>query len=172
MHFREPLINENPKFLALNHVWMYGYWCCQVAILLAYNASVMFLLHSYQSIMLCRNAVILVNQVYGLFDWKYLKTEYTCTILILFFIKSIQKILNPIIPKACKKWPRNGKSQAFRSTSLLAFDKFWFLNFVVVNIERFAGINFASAVTETLYFLHPADCEHFGSSFLKFMCPW
>ena len=54
---------------------------------------------------------------------------------------------------------------------LLAFDKFWFLNFVIVNIERFAGTNFAIAVTET-YFLHPADCEHFGSSFLKFMCPW
>ena len=42
---------------------------------------------------------------------------------------------------------------------------------MIVNSERFAGINFAVAVTETLYFLHPADYEHFGSSFLKFMCP-
>ena len=53
---------------------------------------------------------------------------------------------------------------------IIGFDKFWFLNFVIVNIERFAGISFTIAVTET-YFLHPADCEHFGSSFLKFMCP-
>ena len=51
---------------------------------------------------------------------------------------------------------------------LISFDIF---NFVIFNIEIFAGINFASAVTETLYFLHPADCEHFGSSFPIFMCP-
>ena len=55
---------------------------------------------------------------------------------------------------------------------LLAFGKIWFLNFVNVNIGRFAGINTATAVTETLYSLHLANCEHFGSSFLKFMCPW
>ena len=30
---------------------------------------------------------------------------------------------------------------------LLAFDKIWFLNFVNVNIRRFAGINTATAVT-------------------------
>ena len=55
---------------------------------------------------------------------------------------------------------------------LLAFDKIWFLNFVNVNIGRFADINITTAVTETLYFLHLANCEHFDSSFLKFMCPW
>ena len=36
---------------------------------------------------------------------------------------------------------------------LLVFDKFRFLNFVTINVERFAGINFAIAVTET-YFLY------------------
>ena len=36
---------------------------------------------------------------------------------------------------------------------LLVFDKFRFLNFVIMNIERFPGINFAIAVTET-YFLY------------------
>ena len=29
-----------------------------------------------------------------------------------------------------------------------------------VGVLRFAGINFAVAVTETLTFCHPADCEH------------
>ena len=42
MHFREPVISAKPKFLALTHVLVYGYWCCQVTILSAYNASVMF----------------------------------------------------------------------------------------------------------------------------------
>ena len=50
MHFREPVISAKPKFLALTHVLVYGYWCCQVTILSAYNASVMFLLRYYQSI--------------------------------------------------------------------------------------------------------------------------
>ena len=36
----------------------------------------------------------------------------------------------------------------------LAFDKVWFLNFVDINIEIFAGVNFAIAVNETLYFWH------------------
>ena len=31
-------------------------------------------------------------------------------------------------------------------------DKFGFLNLVDVNIEKFTGINFAIAVTKTLYF--------------------
>ena len=70
--------------------------------------------------------------------------------------------------KMSEKW----EEPSFENTLPSAFDKFWFLNFVIVNIERFAGINFAVAVTETLYLLHPADCEHFGSSFPKFMCPW
>ena len=46
----EPVISAKPKFLALTHVLVYGYWCCQVTILSAYNASVMFLLRYYQSI--------------------------------------------------------------------------------------------------------------------------
>ena len=62
-------------------------------------------------------------------------------------------MLNVIIPKACKKWPRNGKSQFFKKTLLLAYDKFWFLNFVIINIERFAGINFAIAVIKTVIYL-------------------
>ena len=45
MHFREPVISAKPKFLALTHVLIYRYWCCHITILLAYNASVMFLLH-------------------------------------------------------------------------------------------------------------------------------
>ena len=36
---------------------------------------------------------------------------------------------------------------------LLVFDKVRFLNFVTIKVERFAGINFAIAVTET-YFLY------------------
>ena len=55
MHFGEPEISEKSKFLALTHVSVYGYWCFQVTTLSAYNASVMFLLHSYQSIMPCYN---------------------------------------------------------------------------------------------------------------------
>ena len=50
MHFREPVISAKSKFLALTHVLVYDYWCCQVTILSAYNASVMFLLRYYQSI--------------------------------------------------------------------------------------------------------------------------
>ena len=34
----------------------------------------------------------------------------------------------------------------------MGFDKFWFLNFVNISIEKLAGINFAIAVTQTLYF--------------------
>ena len=50
MHFREPGISAKPTFLALTHVLVYCYWCCQVTILSAYNASIMFLLRYYQSI--------------------------------------------------------------------------------------------------------------------------
>ena len=50
IYFREPVIRAKPKFLALTFVLVYGYWCCQVKILLDYNAPVMFLLRYYQSI--------------------------------------------------------------------------------------------------------------------------
>ena len=63
-------------------------------------------------------------------------------------------ILSAITPKACKKWPRNGKSQVFKKLTLV-YDKVWFLNFVDINIGKFAGVNFAFAVNETLYFWHP-----------------
>ena len=60
----------------------------------AYNASVMFLLHFYQSIMLCYNVIILANQVSGLFDQRYLKTEYTYTILIFFHKKHTENFFD------------------------------------------------------------------------------
>ena len=127
MHFRKPLISEKPKFLILTHVWMYDYCCCQVAILSAYDTSVMFLLHSHQSMMLCYNVIILANQVSELFDQRYLKTEYICTILIFFHKKHTENLLmlNSMIPKTCKKWPRNGKSQVFKKLFywlLISFD--------------------------------------------------
>ena len=50
MHFHKPVISAKPKFLALAHVLLYGYWCCQVTVLSAYNASIMFLLRYYHSI--------------------------------------------------------------------------------------------------------------------------
>ena len=34
----------------------------------------------------------------------------------------------------------------------MTFDKFRFLNFVDISIETFAGINFAIAAIQTLYF--------------------
>ena len=52
-----------------------------------------------------------------------------------------------------QKWPRKGKSLFFKKL-LLAFDKVWFLNFVDINIEIFAGVNFAIAENETLHFRH------------------
>ena len=61
MHFKEPLISEKPKFLELIHVSVYAYCCCQIVILSAYNVSVVFLLHSYQSIMSCYNVITLAN---------------------------------------------------------------------------------------------------------------
>ena len=41
---------------------------------------------------------------------------------------------------------------SFLRTLLLALDKFGFLNFVNIDIEKFAGTNFAITVTETLHF--------------------
>ena len=57
-------------------------------------------------------------------------------------------MLNAIIPKACKKLARNGKSQVFKKLY------HWLLISLVISIERFTGINFVIAVTKT-YFLHP-----------------
>ena len=88
MHFREPVISEKPKFLALTHVSVYGYWCCQFAILSAYNAFVLFLLYSYQTIMSCYNVIILANQVSGLIDQRYFKKEYICAILIFTYMET------------------------------------------------------------------------------------
>ena len=34
----------------------------------------------------------------------------------------------------------------------MAFDKFWFLSSVDISIEKFAGINFAMVVAQSLYF--------------------
>ena len=51
--------------------------------------------------------------------------------------------------KMTKKW----KEPSFLKTLLLVYEKFWFLWLLI--FERFAGINFAIAVTEALYFLHP-----------------
>ena len=44
-----------------------------------------------------------------------------------------------------------GKTNFSKALSM-AFDKFWFLNFVDLSIEKFAAINFDIAVTQTLYF--------------------
>ena len=53
-------------------------------------------------------------------------------------------VLNAIIPKACKKWSKNEKSQVFKKTS--------FINFFIINIESFAGINVVNGLTETYFF--------------------
>ena len=45
--------------------------------------------------------------------------------------------------KMIKKW----EEPSFLKTLLLAF-----MNFMIINIERFAGINFVIAVTETYFF--------------------
>ena len=70
--------------MALTHVLLYDYWCCQLRILSAYNVSVMFLLRYFYSIDMLsyQSLIILANQVSGLFEEKYLKKEYTYTILI------------------------------------------------------------------------------------------
>ena len=40
----------------------------------------------------------------------------------------------------------------FSKALSMAFDQFWFLNFEDITIEKFASINFAIAVTQTLSF--------------------
>ena len=56
-------------------------------------------------------------------------------------------VLNAIIPKACKKWSKNRNSQVLEKTLLLAF-----MNFLIINIGRCAGINVVNALTETYFF--------------------
>ena len=56
-------------------------------------------------------------------------------------------ILDARIPKACKKWSRNGKSQVFKKLF------YWLMNFMIINIERFAGINFVIAIIFTSSFI-------------------
>ena len=125
MHFREHVISAKSKFLALTHVLVYGYWCCHATMLSNYNASVMFLLRYYQCIAMLwfyQFLIILANQVSGLFDERYLKKEYICTILIFSMQIDMETkkqtenllMLNTIIPKAYKKWSRNGKSEVFK----------------------------------------------------------
>ena len=62
-----------------------------------------------------------------------------------------------------------GRAKFFKKNLLLAF-----MNFLIINIERFAGINLVIAGTKTFFFFYmlfyPAGCEYFGTSFLKFMC--
>ena len=62
-------------------------------------------------------------------------------------------MLDTIIPKAFKndkdkKWKKPNFSKAL----LMAFDKSQFLDFVDINIEKFAGIKFAITVIQTLCF--------------------
>ena len=77
-------------------------------------------------------------------------------------------MLDTVIPKTCKKWPRQELEKPNFSKPLsMAFDKFWFLNFLDISIEKFAGINFVIAVIQ----FYSANCQHFSSSFLKLMCP-
>ena len=106
-----------------------------------------------------------------------LKKEYECTILIFFHANrhgnketnrksfDVECDNSQGMQKMIKKW----EEPSFLKTLLLAF-----MNFMIINIERFAGINFVIAVTETYFFyiqFYPADCEYFGTSFLKFMRP-
>ena len=97
------------------------------------------------------------NQAAELLSQWYLKKKYKCPILILsiqidvWMIKKQTEnllMLDTIIPKTCKKRP------SFSKALSMVFDKFWFLNFVDTSIEKFAGINFAIAVTQTIYFWH------------------
>ena len=145
MHFREPLIIEKPKFLALTHVSVYGYWCCQNTILSAYNASVMFLLHPYQSIMSCHVMLCYNPSQSGLWIvWSKVFQERIHMYHFDLFPKQIYTeikkktenllMLNSIIPKACKRWPRNGKSQVFKIRYywlLISFD-FWILRLSIL----------------------------------------
>ena len=129
MHFREPLISEKPKFLAL--IWVYGSWCCQVAILSAYNASVMFLLHSDQSIMLSAVNNPSRSGQAGLFDQRYLKKEYTCTILTFFHPdrhgnkETSRKSFDVKCEKITKKWEEPSFKKLYY-WFLITFD-FWIL---------------------------------------------
>ena len=72
----------------------------------------MILLSVRHVILLCyESMIILSNQASGLLDQRYLKKEYTYTILILFSHAEIhinnketnRMMLDAIIPKGCKK---------------------------------------------------------------------
>ena len=144
MHFREPVIRARPKFLALTHVLVYGYWCCQVTILSSYDASVMFLLHYSQSIY-CHVLMLSVfnnprQSSFWIVWWKvsqegiymYHGNKETKS----FDIKCDN---SQGMQKMIKKW----EEPSFYKY-LLAF-----MNFMITNIKRFAGINFVIAVTFT-----------------------
>ena len=78
-------------------------------------------------------------------------------------------MLNAIIPKACKKWSRNGNSQLFKK---IYYWLLWILWLPI--LKDLLALTFVIAVTET-YFLHPVlFCRlwifcYFGK-ILKFMC--
>ena len=89
-----------------------------------------------------------------MFNQRYLKKKYICPILIFSMQIDIQIIkkqtknlfmLDAIIPKAREK-------PNFSNALSMAFDKFWFLNFVHISTEKLVGINFAITATQTLYF--------------------
>ena len=76
--------------------------------------------------------------------------EYTCTTL---FFYHADRHINHVTkethnPEHAIKDQKMGRGKFL----FLAFDKFGFLNFMNINIEKFAGTNFAIVVTETLYF--------------------
>ena len=86
-----------------------------------------------------------------MFDERYLKKEYTCTILIFFHENrygnketnrksfDVKCDNSQGVRKMIKKWEE--------PTLLLAF-----MNFFIINIERFAGINVVIAVAKSYFF--------------------
>ena len=107
--------------------------------------------------------IILSNLASELFDQKYLIDEYTCTTLLFFHADRHINYINKETHKKCvdfkcnnsqstRKKTKKWEEPSLLKTLLLALDKFGFLNFVNIDIENFAGTNFAIAVTETLYF--------------------
>ena len=91
-----------------------------------------------------------------MFDERYLSKEYAFTILIFFFHanKHGNKETNRKsfdvkcdnsqgIQKMIKKWEEPG----FLKNFFIGF-----MNFLIINIERFTGINVVNALTETYFF--------------------
>ena len=106
--------------------------------------------------------VLFFYQVDELLKQRYLKKKYICPILIFFHAdrhinnkktnrKSFYARYNNAPGMQKMTQTRNGKNHFSKALSM-PFDKFWFLNFVDLSIEKFAGINFDIAVTQTLYF--------------------